>query len=83
MPVNIESLKKTAIRELATFLGLMFCGLLILPLAIYMVGNSVFGEYGGTGFFAFYSTLHSAIRDVEGKKSCYRKFSMTAYPIST
>lgn len=65
MPVNSESLNKTAIRELATFLCLVFFGLLILPLAIYMVGKSVFGEYGGTGISAFYGTLHSAIRDGE------------------
>ena len=65
MPVNIESLKKRAIRELAFFLGLLLFGLVILPLAIYWVGNSVFGEYGGSGFFAFYGTLQSAMRDAE------------------
>ncbi len=65
MPVNSESLKKTVIRELTTFLSLVLFGLLILPIAIYMVGKSVFGEYGGTGFSDFYGTLHSAIRDGE------------------
>ena len=42
-----------------------FFGLLILPFAVYMVGNSVFGAYGGTGFSAFYGTLNSAIWDGE------------------
>lgn len=65
MPVNLDSLKKTFARESAIFLCLLFLGLLIMPLAIYMVGKSVFGEYGGTGFSAFYGTLHSAIRDGE------------------
>ncbi len=65
MPVNIESLKKTATKESALILCLLFFGLLILPLAIYMVGKSVFGDYGGSGFSAFYGTLHSAIRDGE------------------
>ena len=65
MPVNLDSLKKTATKESVVFLCLLFLGLLILPLAVYVVGKSVFGEYGGTGFSAFYGTLHSAIRDGE------------------
>ena len=65
MPVKIESFKKTAIRELALFLCLLFSGLLLLPIAIYAVGQSVFGEYDAIGFSAFYGTLHSAIRDAE------------------
>jgi len=61
MPVNLDSLKKTATKEFALFLSLLFFGLLILPFAVYIVGKSVFGEYGGTGFSAFYGTLHGAI----------------------
>ena len=62
MPISPETIKKTAKRESALFLCLLFAGLLVLPLAVYFVGNSVFGEYGGTGFSAFYGALHSAIR---------------------
>jgi hypothetical protein len=62
MAGNIETLKKSAVRELGIFLSLLFFGLLILPLAIYFVGKAVFGEYGGSGFGAFYGTLHRAIR---------------------
>jgi len=65
MPVNLDSLKKTATKESALFLSLLFFGLLILPFAVYIVGKSVFGEYGGTGFSAFYGTLHSAVWDGE------------------
>jgi hypothetical protein len=65
MPVDPDSLKKTATKETALFLGLLFFGLLILPFAVYLVGKSVFGEYGRTGFSAFYATLHSSIRDGE------------------
>ena len=65
MPVNLDSLKKTAAKESAVFLGLLFFGLLILPFAVYIVGKSVFGEYGGTGFSAFYGKLNSAIWDGE------------------
>ena len=65
MPVNLDSLKKTVTKESALFLSLLLFGLLILPFAVYIVGKSVFGEYGGTGFSAFYGTLHSAIWDGE------------------
>ena len=65
MAVDLDSLKNTATKEIALFLGLTFFGLLILPLAVYLVGKSVFGEYGGMGFSAFYGTLHSSIRDGE------------------
>lgn len=63
MPVKPESMKKIATKESALFLCLLFFGLLFLPFAVYMVGKSVFGEYGGTGFSAFYGTLHRAMWD--------------------
>lgn len=52
-------------RELAIFIGLSFFGLLILPLAIYVVGHFVFGEYGEEGMLAFYGTLYSALRNLD------------------
>jgi len=63
MKVMIKSLKSTATRELALFLGLLFAGLVILPVTIFMVGKFVFGEYGGTGLPGFYGTLQSELRD--------------------
>jgi uncharacterized membrane protein len=65
MSANSASLKKTVTRESALFLCLMFIGLVILPYAVYLVGKSVFGEYGGTGFSDFYIALHRSIRDGE------------------
>ncbi|MCH8335613.1 MAG: hypothetical protein IIC61_06940 [Proteobacteria bacterium] len=65
MPLNPESIKKTAAKESALFLCLVFFGLVMLPFAVYMVGKSVFGEYGGAGLSAFYGTLHSAMWDGE------------------
>lgn len=47
------------------FLILLLTGLFFLPLIIYLVGKSVFGEYGGTGFGAFYGMLHSGLRSGE------------------
>lgn len=65
MSANSSPLKRVVTRESALFLCLMLFGLLILPAAVYLVGKSVFGEYGGTGFSAFYGTLHRSIRDGE------------------
>lgn len=53
-----DSLKK----EAALFTGLLFVGLVILPICIWFVGKSVFGQYGGAGFSDFFGTLSSKIR---------------------
>lgn len=55
-------LKSTARNESTLFLGLLLVGLFLLPLAVYVVGRALFGEYGGTGFSAFYGMLHSELR---------------------
>lgn len=49
-------------RELAQFLWLTLLGLAVLPLAIYLVGDAVFGTYAGNGFANFYGNLHSDLR---------------------
>ncbi len=54
--------KSPAIRELALFLVLFFVGLVVLPILIYLIGKSLFGEYGGTGFSDFYQMLHGELR---------------------
>ncbi len=62
---NTTDFRKKAIREGAIFLGFLLFGLLILPIAVYIVGGAVFGEYGGDGFFAFYGMVQNAIRNGE------------------
>jgi len=49
-------------RELALFFGLLFVGLVLMPIAIYQVGQSIFGDYGGAGYSEFFSTLSNKIR---------------------
>ncbi len=51
------SLKSTARSESVIFLALLLVGLIVLPALVYLVGHTVFGEYGGTGFPAFFGTL--------------------------
>ena len=57
-----ESPKKTAKKESLLLLWLLLAGIFILPGAIYLIGRAMFGEYGGTGFSAFYGQLHSELR---------------------
>lgn len=53
-----KSLKK----EASLFAGLLFLGLVILPIAVWFVGKAVFGVYGGTGYGDFFGTLIGKIR---------------------
>lgn len=57
------SLKKRVERELALTLLLFLTGLVLLPIAIYLVGDAVFGAYAGAGFSGFYSDLHEELRN--------------------
>lgn len=57
------ALRQLATKEIALFTGLLFLGLVILPILIYFVGQSVFGAYGGVGYVDFFGTLGSKIRN--------------------
>ncbi len=50
-------------NELALALMLLFAGMVLLPLTIYLTGQSVFGEYGGAGFSDFYGRLSGELRE--------------------
>lgn len=65
MANDVASWKKSLSRESVVFLWFLVGGLFLLPVAVYFVGNTLFGEYGGTGFQAFYGTIHSELRDGE------------------
>lgn len=53
-------------KEIGLFVGLLFFGLVVMPLAIYWVGEIVFGTYGGHGYFEFYGTISEKIRGGDG-----------------
>ena len=61
-PPKGPGLRQAATREIALFTGLLFLGLVILPIAIYQVGQVVFGAYGGAGYGDFFATLSGKIR---------------------
>lgn len=55
----------TVKREAVLFLWLFLAGLFLLPVIIYLIGNALFGEFGGGGFMAFYGMLHTELRGGE------------------
>ena len=66
LSVNTQSqavgFRKIATKELALFTGFLFFGLVVLPILVYQVGQSVFGAYGGVGYGDFFGRLSSRIR---------------------
>ncbi len=62
MPTEERSIKQRVTNEAALFLGLFFVGLVLLPIAVYVVGNAVFGAFEGNGFSEFFGMLSGRIR---------------------
>lgn len=56
------AIKKRAIKEIALFVGLLFLGFVLMPIAIYIVGQQFFGEYAGHGYGHFFGILSGKIR---------------------
>jgi len=57
-----RSIKQRVTNEAALFLGLFFVGLVLLPIAVFLVGNAVFGAFEGNGFYEFFGMLSGRIR---------------------
>lgn len=55
-------IRQLATKEIALFTGLLFLGLVLMPILIYFVGQSVFGTYGGVGYGDFFGTLSAKVR---------------------
>ena len=62
MSENSSTLKARFRKETALFVGLLFLGLVLMPLVIYFVGQKVFGAYAGAGYGDFFGTLSSKLR---------------------
>ena len=65
MSENPRPLKQKIRKEVALLTGLLFFGLVLMPIAIYFVGQSVFGEYGGHGYGDFFGTLSAKLRSAD------------------
>jgi hypothetical protein len=54
--------KQRAKKEIGLLLGLLFIGLVVMPIATFIVGEQLFGAYGGRGYSDFFGTLSGKIR---------------------
>lgn len=52
-------------NEAALFLALLFAGVTLLPLGIWLIGQDVFGDYAGQGFQDFFGTFTRRLRHGE------------------
>jgi hypothetical protein len=63
--LNQARLRQTLTRELALLAGLLFLGMVVVPIGLYLLGGNVFGEYAGHGFGDFFGTLSAKLRNGE------------------
>ena len=61
-PLAHSVLRQKLTKEAALFVGLLFVGFVLMPLSIYLVGQNLFGAYGGQGYDDFFGTLSAKIR---------------------
>lgn len=55
-------LKNVIRKEVGLLAGLLFFGLVVMPIAIFWVGQSIFGAYGGHGYSEFFGIISEKIR---------------------
>ena len=60
-----RTLKDVIRKELALLAGFLFVGIVLLPFAVYFVGQAIFGDYGGQTYGQFFGDLSSRIRSGE------------------
>ena len=61
-----RTLRDVIRKELALLAGFLFLGIALLPVAVYFVGQAIFGDYGGQSYGQFFGDLASRIRAGEG-----------------
>jgi hypothetical protein len=57
--------RRSLLRELVVDAGLVVAGLLLLPVAVYFVGQVVFGAYEGDGYAGFFSAVTDRLQGGE------------------
>ncbi len=58
-----SSIKRSLIREVALFTGLLFLGFVVVPILIYWMGPRVLGDFGGVGYADFFNGISTRIRE--------------------
>lgn len=63
---NPNAIVKMLRKEIGLFVSFLFLGFIVMPVAIYFVGQSIFGDYGGKGYTQFFGELSGRIRSGDG-----------------
>lgn len=62
MDSEAKSVKHVIEKEVALLAVLLFFGLVLMPIGIFMIGEALFGSYGGHGYGEFFSVISEKIR---------------------
>lgn len=60
------TLRQLIRKEVGLLVGLLFVGIVLMPIAIYAVGQGIFGTYGGHGYGGFFGAISEKIRSGDG-----------------
>lgn len=60
-----EKLSPNVRKEAALFVALAFVGIVILPVAVFYVGQAIFGAYAGTGYSDFFGAISGKLRGLD------------------
>jgi len=53
-------------KEVGLLVGLLFFGLVLMPIVVFLIGQSLFGTYAGSGYAGFFGTISEKIRNGDG-----------------
>lgn len=63
----IEAIRSLSIRKEALLLLILFVGgIVLMPAAIYFIGQMIFGSYGGGGFGDFFGAIGAKLLAADG-----------------
>ena len=62
MSTKPSALRQKVRKEVGLLAGLLFFGLVLMPVGIFLTGQAVFGSYGGHGYMDFFGTISEKIR---------------------
>lgn len=63
MSTKPSVLKPLIRKEVGLFVGLLFFGLVLMPVVVFLIGESLFGTYAGSGYGGFFGMISEKIRN--------------------
>ena len=57
-----SALRQKVRKEVGLLAGLLFFGIVLMPVGIFLTGQVVFGSYGGQGYADFFGAISEKIR---------------------